>query len=68
MPLDYDVSGYTKAMVQARKVNTKELVRRSLSAPRRKNNAVALRRVTCSLLTRLRNCIQTHGGHFEQLA
>jgi len=66
-PLDYHVWGYLKAMVYAHKVNTREeLLQRILSAARSFNNAAVLRKFTSSLVTRLRKCIQTDGGHFEQ--
>ena len=68
-PLHYHVWGYMKAMVYAHKVNTtEELLQRILSAARSLYNAVLLRRVTSSLATRVRKCIQTDGGHFEQFA
>ena len=55
-------------MVYAHKVNTREeLLQRILSAARNINNAAVLRRVTSSVVTRLRNIIQADGGHFEQL-
>ena len=43
-----------------------ELVQRILSAASSINNVEVLRRVTSSLATRVRKCIQTDGGHFEQ--
>ena len=68
-PLDYHVWGYVKAMVYAHKLNTREeLLQRILSAARSINNAAVLRKVTSSLVTRVRKCIQTDGGHFEQFA
>jgi len=58
-----------KAMVYAHKVNTREeLLQRILSAARSINNAAVLHRVTGSLATRVRKCIQADGGHFEQFA
>jgi hypothetical protein len=58
-----------KAVVGARKVNTREkLLQRILSAARSISNAAILHRVTNSLVTQVRKCIQTVGGHFEQLA
>jgi hypothetical protein len=58
-----------KAMVYAHKVNTREeLLQRILSAARSINNAAVLSRVTGSLVTRVRKCIQAEGGHFEQFA
>jgi len=68
-PLDYDVWGYMKAMVYARKVNTtEELLQRIFSVARSINNAAVLRRVTSYLVTRVRKCIQADGGHFEQFS
>jgi len=53
-------------MVSAHKVNTREeLLQRILSAARSINNAAVLRKVTSSLATRVRKCIQADGGHFE---
>jgi len=67
--LDYHVWGYMKAMVYARKVNTREeLLQRILSAARSTNNAAVLRNVTSSVVTRVRKCVQAAGGHFEQFA
>jgi len=58
-----------KAMVYAHKMNTREeLLQRILSAARGINNAAVLRKVTSSLFTRVRKCIQAYGGHFEQFA
>jgi hypothetical protein len=58
-----------KAMVSARKVNTREkLLQQILSAARSINNASVLHKVTNSLVTRVIKCIQADGGHFEQLA
>ena len=68
-PLDYHVFGYMKAMVYAHKVNSREeLLQGILSATRTINNAAALRKVTSSLVTRVRKCIQADGRHFEQFA
>ena len=68
-PLDYHVWGYMKAMVYEQKVNTREeLVHRILSAARSINNAAVLRKVTSSLVTRVRKCMEADGGHFEHLA
>ena len=65
-PLDYHVWGYMKAMVYAHKLNTREeLLQRILSAARSKNNAAVLRKITGSLVTRVRKCVQADGGHFE---
>jgi len=58
-----------KAMVYAHKVNTREeLLQRIISAARSINNAAVLRKITSSLIIRVRRCIQADGGHFEQLA
>jgi hypothetical protein len=68
-PLDYHVWDYMKAMLYAHKVNTiEELLQRILSAARSINNAAVLRKVTSSLVKRVRKCIQADGGHIEQLA
>jgi hypothetical protein len=67
--LDYHMWGYRKAMVYVHKVNTREeLLQRILSAARSINNAAVLRKVTSSLVTRVRKFIQADGGHFEQFA
>ena len=61
-PLDYHVWSYMKAMVYERRVNTsEELLQRILST-------AFLRKVTSSLVTGVRKCIQADGGNFEQLA
>jgi len=58
-----------KAVVCAHKVNTREeLLQRILSAARSINNAAVFRKVTSSLVTRVRKCIQADGGHFVQFA
>jgi len=58
-----------KATVFAHKVNSREeLLHRILSAARTTNNAAVLRKVTSSLVTRVRKCIQADGGHLEQFA
>jgi len=58
-----------KATVYAHKVNAREkLLLRILSAARSINNAVMIRTVTSSFVTRDRKFIQADGGHFEQLA
>ena len=68
-PLDYHMWGYMKAMVYEHKVNTREeLLQRILSAARSINNAAVLRKVTSSLVTRVRKCMEADGGHFEHLA
>ena len=68
-PLDYNMRGYMKAMVYAHKVNTREeLLQQILSAARSINNAAVLHKVSSSLVTRVRKCIQADGGHFEQFA
>jgi len=57
-----------KATVYAHKVNAREeLLLRILSAARSINNAVMIRTVTSSFVTRDRNFIQADRGHFEQL-
>ena len=67
--LDYHVWGYMKAMVYAHKVNPgEELLQWILSAAESINSAAMLRKVTSSLVTRVRKCIQSDGGHFEQFA
>jgi len=66
-PLDCHVWDYMKAMVYEQKVNTRELIHRLLSAARSINNAAVLREVTSSLVTRVRKCMETDGGHFEHL-
>jgi hypothetical protein len=68
-PLNYHVWSYMKAMVYAHQMNAKEeLLHRILSAARSIKYAVVLRKVTSSLVTRVRKCIQADGGHFEQYA
>ena len=68
-PLNYHVWSYMKVMVYAHKVNTREeLLQPILSAARSINNAAVLRKVTSSLVTRVRKCIQADGGHCEQFA
>jgi len=58
-----------KTMVYAHKVNTREeLLQQILSTARSINNAAVLRKVTSSVVTRVRKCIQADGGHFEQFA
>jgi hypothetical protein len=58
-----------KAMVYAHKVNMREeLLQGILTAARSINNAAVLRKVTSSVVTRVRKCIQADGGHFEQFA
>jgi len=53
----------------AHKVNTREeLLQWILSTARSINNAAVLRRVTSSLATRVRKCIQADGGYFEQFS
>jgi len=58
------------AMVYAHKVNTREeLLQQFLSSARSINNAAVLHKVTNSLVTEVRKCIQADGGHyFEQFA
>jgi len=68
-PLDYRVWGYMKTMAYAHKVSTtEELLQRILSAARSINNTAVLRKFTSSLVTRVRKCIQTDGGHLEKFA
>jgi hypothetical protein len=56
-----------KAKVYAHKVNTrKELLQQILSAARSINNAAVLRRVTISLVTRVRKFILAVGTYLEQ--
>jgi len=43
-------------------------LRSFLSAARSINTAAGLRKFTNSLVTRVRNCIQADGGHFEKFA
>jgi len=63
------VWGYMKAIVCAHEVNTREeLGRRILSAARSINKAAVLRKVTSSVVTRVRKYIQAEGGHFEKFA
>jgi len=58
-----------KALVYAHKVKkTEKLLQRILSAARSMNNAAVLCKVTSSLVTRVRKCIQADGGHFEHFA
>jgi hypothetical protein len=68
-PSDYHVWRHMKDMVWARTVNMREeLLQQILSVARSINNAAMLLKVTSSLVTRVRKCIQADGGHFEQLA
>jgi len=58
-----------KGMVYAHKVNMREeLLQLILSAARSINNAAVLNKITSSLVTRVRKCIQADGEHFEQIA
>jgi len=67
--LVYHVWGYMKALAYAHKVNMREeLLQRILSTARSINNAAVLRKVTSSLVTRVRKCIHADGGHFKQFA
>ena len=52
----------------ANKVKTRELLQRILSAARSIDNSALLRKVTNSLVTRVRKCIPADRGHFEQFA
>ena len=68
-PVDYHVWGYIKVMVCAHKVNKREeLLQRIPRAARSINIAAVLRKVTRSLVTQVRKCIQADGGHFKQFA
>jgi hypothetical protein len=58
-PLDYHVRGYMKAVVCAHKLNTREELLQRIPS------AAVFRKVTRSLVTRVRKCIQADGGHFE---
>jgi len=60
-PLDYHVWGYMKAMVYAHKVNMREELPRVLSTARSIHNAAVPCKVTSSLVTRVRKCIQADG-------
>jgi len=65
-PLGYHVWGYMETVVCANKANTtEELLQRILSVARSIYSAAVLRKVTSSLVTRVRKCIQADGGHFE---
>jgi len=56
-------------MTCAHKLNTREeLLQRILSATRSINNSEVLRKVTRSLVTRVRKCIQADVGHVEKHA
>jgi hypothetical protein len=58
-----------KAMVYVHKVNMREeILQLILSAARSINNTAVLRKVTSSLITLVRKCIEADGGHFEQFA
>jgi len=57
-----------KAMVYAHKVNTRELLQRILSAARNINNAAVIRKVTSSMVTRVRKFIEADKGNFKQPA
>jgi len=46
----------------------KELLQQILNTAKSINNAAMLRKVTSSLVTPVRKCIQADGGHFEQFA
>jgi uncharacterized protein involved in response to NO len=55
-------------MVYVHKVNTREeLLQPILSVARSINNAAVLLKVTSSVVTQDRKCIQAVGVHFEQL-
>jgi hypothetical protein len=53
-----------KALVYAHKVNTRELLQRILSTARSINDAAVIHKVTSSLVTWVRKCIQADGGHW----
>jgi len=56
-----------KAVVYAHKVNMREeLLQRFLSAAGSINKAAVLRKITSSLVTRVRKRIQADAGHFKQ--
>jgi hypothetical protein len=58
-----------KAIVHARKLNTREeLLQRILSAARCINNAAVLRKFASSLVTQVRKCIEADRGHLKQSA
>ena len=67
-PLDYHVWGYMGLYMCAQNVNMKELLQRILITARSINNAAMFRKVTNSLVTQVRKCIQADGGHFKQPA
>jgi len=46
----------------------KELLQQILSSARISSNAAVLHKVTSSLVTPVRKCIQADGGHFKQFA
>ena len=48
--------------------NIRELLQQILSAAKSINNAAVLCKVTSSLVTQVRKCIQAGGGHFKILA
>jgi len=61
-PQDYHVWGYMKAVECAHKVNTREeLGQGILSYERSMNNAAVIRKVTSSLVIRVRKCVQGDG-------
>jgi len=64
-PLDYHVCGYS---VCTEGEHERRTLQRILSAAESINNAAALRKVTSSLVTRVRKCIQPDEGHFHQFA
>jgi hypothetical protein len=55
-------------MVYAHKVNTREELLQRILSDVRSINAAVLRKVTSSLVTRVRKCMEADGGHFEHLA
>jgi len=68
-PLDYHVWGYIKTMVYGNTLNAREeLLQRNLRSARSINNAAVLRKVTSSLVTRVRKRIKADGRHLERFA
>ena len=67
-PLDYHVWGYMKALVYAHQVNTANTTPANSQNCKSINNTAVLHRVTISLVTQVRKCIQADEGHFEQFA
>jgi hypothetical protein len=60
--------GYMKSTVYEREVDTRdELLQRIFDAKRCVNDTAAPRKVTLSVVERVRMCIQAEGGHLEHL-